>query len=334
LTPKTVLRLAAFLVVMAVLAWAASRLDWSELARRVAAASPLYLCGMLATLVAAMLVRPLRFRFLLNVLGHVQGATYRTVWAGMVLGGATNTFAPMRAGDVVLAVFLRQRLGVGIHRTFTVIVADWACDFICVVTAFLAALAFAPTVPTWTGHAVAILLSMMGLGIAGLFSVLRWRGHVVRLLDRVLARLAPRWRERVGKIAEEVLEGLAEIGHWRTAVPLVLVSAGIWGLTWLSYALGLRAVHEYATPAAAAFTMAAVTLSFAVPLGPGGLGAFEAASVLALTVFEVPLEPAIAFAVIAHLFQLASVLALAALAVLTGHIDYRSLWSRADGPRQ
>ena len=48
--------------------------------------------------------------------------------------------------------------------------------------------------------------------------------------------------------------------------------------------------------------MAAVTLSFAVPLGPGGMGAFEASSVLALAVFDVPLEPAIAFAVIAHLF--------------------------------
>src|ERR1700755_2424399 len=139
---------------MAVLAWAASRLDWAGVGRRVAAASPGYLCGMLAASVAALLVRPLRFRFLLNVLGHVQGANYRTVWAGMVLGGATNTFAPMRAGDVVLAVFLRQRLGVGIHRTFTVIVADWACDFICVVSAFLAALAFAPTVPSWTGRAV------------------------------------------------------------------------------------------------------------------------------------------------------------------------------------
>jgi uncharacterized protein (TIRG00374 family) len=330
LTPKTVLRLAAFLVVVAVLAWAASRLDWSELGRRVAAASPGYLCGMLATGLAAMLLRPVRFRFLLNVLGHVQGAGYRTVWAGMVLGAAANSFAPMRAGDVVLAVFLRQRLGVGIHRTFTVIVADWACDFICVVTAFLGALAFAPTVPSWTGHAVVILLSMMVLGIAGLFGVLRWRGRVVLLIDLVLTRLAPRWRARVREIAEEILEGLAEIGHWRTAVPLVLVSAVIWGLIWLSYALGLRAVHEHAAPAAAAFNMAAVTLSFAVPLGPGGLGAFEASSVLALAVFEVPLEPAIAFAVIAHLFQLASVLVMAALAVLTGHIEFRSLWIRAD----
>jgi uncharacterized protein (TIRG00374 family) len=287
---------------------------------------------MLAAWLTALLVRPVRFRYLLSVLGHVQGADYRTVWAGMSLGAAANAFAPMRAGDVVVAVFLRQRLGVGIHRTFTVIVADLACDFICVVTAFLGALAFAPTVPGWTGDAVMILLSMMVLGIAGLFSALRWRSHVIRLVDQVLARFAPRWQTRIHEIAFEVLEGLAEIGHWRTAGPLVLVSAVIWGLVWLSYALGLSAVHELAPPAAAAFNMAVTALSFAVPLGPGGMGVFEASSVLALAVFDVPLEAAIAFAVIAHLFQLGSVAAFAALAALTGHIDYRSLWSSSKKP--
>jgi uncharacterized protein (TIRG00374 family) len=316
--------------VAAVLAWATNRLDWPELGQRLAGASPSLLCGMLAAWLAALLMRPVRFRYLLNVLGHVDSADYRTVWAAMALGAATNSFAPMRAGDVVVAVFLRQRLGVDIHRTFTVIVADLTCDFICVVTVFLGALAFAPTVPGWTGHAIAILLSMMVLGIAGLFGVLRWRGRVVLLIDLVLARLAPRWQARVHEIAVEVLEGLAEIGHWRTAGPLVLISAVIWGLSWLSYALGLSAVHEQVEPAASAFNMAVTALSFAVPLGPGGMGAFEASSVLALAVFDVPLEPAIAFAVIAHVFQLGGVAAFAVLAVLTGHIDYRSLLSSAE----
>ena len=104
----------------------------------------------------------------------------------------------------------------------------------------------------------------------------------------------------------------------------------IWGLTWLSYTLGLYAVQNEVQSAAAAFNMAAVALSFIVPLGPGGMGAFEASSVLALAVFDVPLEPAIAFAVIAHLFQLGSVLLFAALSVLTGDIDHRALWSKAE----
>src|SRR5207302_2001042 len=163
--PQAILRVAVLVVVVAVLAWAASRMDWPELGRRLAGASPGSLAAMLFAWLAGLLVRPVRFRYLLKVLGHVQGADYRTVWAGMVLG------------------------------------------------------------------------------IAGLFGVLRWRAQVIGLLDRVLARLAPRWQARGHDVADEVLSGLAEIGHWRTTVPLVLISAVIWGLTWLSYTLGLYAVQ-------------------------------------------------------------------------------------------
>ncbi len=116
-----------------------------------------------------------------------------------------------------------------------------------------------------------------------------------------------------------------EIGTWRVALPLLAISALIWALTALSYWLGLRAFIADPPLAAAAFNMSAVALSFAVPLGPGGLGAFEASSVLALSVFNIPLEVALAFAVIAHIFQLGCVLLFTALAALTGQIDLRSL---------
>jgi uncharacterized membrane protein YbhN (UPF0104 family) len=76
-----------------------------------------------------------------------------------------------------------------------------------------------------------------------------------------------------------------------------------------------------------------VALSFIVPLGPGGLGAFEAAAVVALSVFDVPLEAAIPFAVIAHAFQLGSALLLAMLAVTTQKVDYRSLLQAAEQKR-
>ena len=98
----------------------------------------------------------------------------------------------------------------------------------------------------------------------------------------------------------------------------------IWGFVGLSYWEGLTAVVPGASPASAAFNMAAVTLSFVVPLGPAGLGSFEAASVLSLGVFGVPLEGAVAFAIIAHTMQFVCVILFAGLAVLTGQIDYRS----------
>lgn len=279
---------------------------------------------------AMMLLRPLRFRFLLNVLGEARNADYRTIWTGIVLGATANSFAPMRAGDIVLALFLRQRLGIGIHRTLVVIVADYACDFACVTVAFVAALMFAPVVAGWTDHAIVVLTLLMLAGALGLWVLVRWRGRLLGLVDRLLLRLLPRRHEQGRRIAEDFLVNLAAIASLRIYLPLIFLSSLIWGLTWLSYWFGLQAVLPGAPPAAAAFNMAAVALSFVIPLGPGGLGAFEAASVLALAVFNVPLEAAIAFAVISHALQLGCLLLFAFIAVATRQIDYAALRARPE----
>jgi uncharacterized membrane protein YbhN (UPF0104 family) len=60
-------------------------------------------------------------------------------------------------------------------------------------------------------------------------------------------------------------------------------------------------------------------------LAPGGFGVFHAASVLALSLFVVPVEPALAFAIIAHAFQLGSVLVLGTVALVGQGISLRSL---------
>lgn len=321
---KFFIRIAAIVIVGAALAWVLARLNWQEFGERLAGASPSGLALMALAWVSSLLLRPVRFRYLLNVLGRVNGANYRTIWAAMVLGAAVNSFAPMRAGDVVLAVFLRQKLQVGMHQSFTVIIADWACDFLCVAMAFLGALAFAPVIAAWTDQAFVALVVVMIVGAIAVWGVLRLRVRVLTMIDRALARTVPQWRARGSEIAEKVLGGLAAISNWRIALPLMLISMLIWGLAWLSYWSGLRAVFPDAPAAAAAFNMGAVALSFIVPLGPGGLGAFEAASVLSLAVFGIPLEAAIAFAIIAHVFQLGSVVSFAMLAVLTRQIDYGS----------
>lgn len=321
---KQVARGAALLVVGGLLAWMLARLHWDELGRRLIDASPFHLALMLAAWLAAMLLRPARFRYLLAVLGHVQGINYSTIWAAIALGAAVNSFAPIRAGDVVFAVFLRQRLRIDMHKIFTVMVADWACDFVCIAVVFLGALSFAPAIAAWSSHAIAILLAILLVGVVTLWGLLRYRRKSLALLALILGRVAPRRQSRLLEIAGEVLTNLSVISNWKSALPLLAISMLIWGFVGLSYWEGLRAVVPGASPAGATFNMAAVTLSVVVPLGPAGLGSFEAVSVLSLGVFGVPLEGAIAFAIIAHAMQLACVVVFAGVAVLTRQIDYSS----------
>jgi uncharacterized protein (TIRG00374 family) len=310
-------------------AWALTRLDWAAFQRRIVEASPTDLALMLLMWVAALLLRPVRFQFLLRVLGHAR-VPYTQVWTANILGMAVNSFTAMRAGDVVVALFLRHRLRIDIHRSLTVMAADALCDFLCVALLFLTALSFAPISAAWTAHAAPVLGGVSVVVLATMALVIRFRFRVLAIADRLLARINRPWAERLREMAQDVLAGIAAISHWRVCLPLILISAGIWVVIGASYWFGLRAVSIEPSVAAASFTMAAIALSFIVPLGPGGLGAFEAAAVVALSLFNVPLEAAIPFAVIAHAFQLGSALLLAMLAVTTQKVDYRSLLKAAE----
>jgi len=312
-------------LVGATITWILARLDWQEFRHRLADASSGYLALMLAVWLIVLLVRPVRFRFLINVFDRGGRAPYAPIWSAMMIAGAVNSLVPMRAGDALIVVFMRQRLGIGVQRTFSVIATDWACDFLCVAAAFVGALAFAPAVAAWTQHVVTVLAVVVALAVVGAAAVLYHRAFVLTILDRVLGRLTPRWQKRGLEMAEELLASFATIATWKVAVPLSLISALIWMLTGLSYWLGLRAFALDPPAAAAIFNMAAVTLSFAVPLGPGGMGAFEASSVLALSVFDVPLAAAIAFAIVAHVCQLGSILLFAAISALTHPVHLQSL---------
>ncbi|MBN9089179.1 MAG: flippase-like domain-containing protein [Reyranella sp.] len=329
-------KLAVRLVVIAIFsvgaAWALTRLDWAAFQRRIIEASATDLALMLLMWVTALLLRPLRFQFLLRVLGHAR-VPYAQVWTANMLGMAVNSFTAMRAGDVVVALFLRHRLGIDIHRSLTVMAADALCDFLCVALLFLTALSFAPISAAWTEHAAPVLAVVFVGVMVAMALVIRLRSGVLAIADRVLARIDRPWAGRLREMAHDVLAGVAAISNWRVCVPLILISAGIWMVIGASYWFGLRAVSIEPSVAAASFAMSAVALSFIVPLGPGGLGAFEAAAVVALSTFNVPLEAAIPFAVIAHVFQLGSALLLAMLAVTTQKVDYRSLLKAAEQKR-
>jgi uncharacterized protein (TIRG00374 family) len=243
-----------------------------------------------------------------------------------------SSFTAMRAGDVVVALLLRHRLGIDIHRSLTVIAASALCDFGCVALLFLCTLPFAPVSAAWAVQAAHALAIAAAVVFAGVIVVVLLRHRLLALFERILDRLDIAWGERLRGMAHDVLAAASAIAHWKVCLPLFLFTVLIWGVIGLSYWMGMRAVSIEPSIAGAAFAMAAVALSFVVPLGPGGLGAFEAAVVVALVLFGVPLDAAIPFAIIAHAFQLGSVVLLAIVAVTTQNIDYRSLVSAAEKP--
>ncbi len=318
-------KLVLLIGVLVAIVWAGTKLDWRAVGREIGTASLPAMLGMAIAWVAALFIRPMRLLLLLRALTEGSARSYWNVWAADILAMATNSILPMRAGDMMMAFVLRQHRDERTASVFSVVMVDRLFDLALVIVMFVATLSFAPTVAPWaTDLQVSLVVALVGLAVLGWFAI-RMRDVVLNWVRRALTRggedQASRWLDRV----RDLFAGLAVVDRPVVLAPVVLLSIALWAATTLSYWFAIHAIWPSISLAGAAYAAAAVALSFVVPLTPGGLGVFHAAAVLALSLFGVPAEPALAFAIVMHAFQLGSVLMLAVVALLCQGISVRAL---------
>ena len=324
-SPGTVFRIVLALLVLAALAWGSTKFDWQLIGHQLGEASLPAVFGMAVAWLGALFIRPFRLQVLLRALAPDIERPYWNIWAADVIAMAINSVLPMRAGDMMMAFVLRRGETDRTASVFSVVLVDRLFDFATVVIIFVCALSWAPTVEGWARHLRLMLLLVLGGGAIALWIVVRVRLRLLSWIDRALQRVAPhrgeRWRVRV----HDLFAGIAIVDNPGVFIPVVLLSFVLWGVTATSYWLGMLAIWSPASFAAAAFTAGAVALSAIAPVSPGGIGVFHAVVVLALSLFEVPGEPALAIAIIIHAFQLGSVLVLGGLGLFGQGISVRSL---------
>jgi uncharacterized protein (TIRG00374 family) len=280
--------------------------------------------------IAALLLRPVRLMVLLQAMApQLPARRYGAVWSASIVAMGLNTVVPMRAGDMAMALLLNQGIGIGVPRAFSAMLVDRFFDFTTVIVMFVCALAVAPVAAAWTvGLLPSMSLAVIGLAL-GLWLLVHLRPFWLAVIGRLLSRLGAARRAAWQARAEELFGGFASIDRLPVLSAVILLSLALWLVIAASYWSGIAAVWPAAPPAAAAFAASAVALSFVVPITPGGVGVFHGACVLALSLFEVPFEPALAFAIVAHAFQVGAVMVLALVTSVIQGISLRSLLDRA-----
>jgi hypothetical protein len=145
----------------------------------------------------------------------------------------------------------------------------------------------------------AALLTLAGLlcFVAVIVLLLRWRRAAV---ERMIALLPPRFRERGRHFLDHVLDGLAVVQN-----PVQLVRLLLWGLAvWIAATVQIEMLaRAFSIPLGLPGAVIVLTiggLGLAIPT-PGGVGGFHAATQFALVrLFGVDVATATAFALIHH----------------------------------
>jgi uncharacterized protein (TIRG00374 family) len=299
---RMILVLAATAGLLAVFLWNA---DLGRVVADLGEADGELLLLALATIVVNVVVRSLRWQYLLAPLGPTR---FGYAVEATIIGFAASAVLPARAGEIIRPFVLARREQLSTAGAFATIVIERLLDLLMVLVLFAASVfVFQPRSAhfdprLWRAIEVGgITAGVAALALLGLFAFLAgdtrriWR--LVGSLERWLPARAARGAQH---LAETFASGLASIRQ-----PRRLIAACLWSLPlWLSVAVGTWAVTRalgIAMPFAGTFPLLVILIvGVAVPT-PGAIGGLDEAYRLGVvTLFGASPDRAIAAAIVLH----------------------------------
>jgi uncharacterized membrane protein YbhN (UPF0104 family) len=207
----------------------------------------------------------------------------------VVSGVAVNDVLPGRIGDLLRARWLQVSARIPAGRALATVFVDRAFDVLALVVFLAISLPFVASADWLRRIALggAALLVALGLVLLG-----------ARVYTRRRSRERRAHRSLLRRIARDTVEGLADpIGPIR-ALRLSLLSVGVWATWGFAAWLVARSVDVELTVLEAVFVTAVINLGVAIPSSPGFIGTYQWLGVSALSLFDVPTNDALAFAIL------------------------------------
>ena len=262
-----------------------------------------------AVLVAAVAVRVLRWQLLFH---EDTRPSYRATAAAALVGLAVNSLLPLRAGEAARVIALNRRARTSPIESVATVALERILDVLCLLLLLLAALPWLPEVD-WVGAAAAVALALTALLVGAALAFALFGDRPFHALDRVLKRLP--FGHRVEHVGANLRRGLVALRDPMLAVTAVVLTVVSWLLTSVSFWLLTLAFDLDLPLVSGVLILAAVGFSVILPAGPGSLGVFEAATVVALAAYDVPASAALSYAFTLHAVNLIPYIVAGAIAV-------------------
>lgn len=286
---------------------------------------PMLVAVILATLPFALRVP--RWQLLLRREdGSHIGAT--PMWHAIAIGFAANNTLPARLGEVLRIGAVARLAPVSFASALSSLVVERVLDALAVVGLLSLGLVLVdlPEAIQVKGTPIEVWATRIGL----LGAVALACGVLVAarpgLATWLATALTPRGRIRevVTALTARVVDGLAALRDPRRAIPVVAWTLVIWLVNASAFWVGFAAFGIEVPFAAALIVQGLLVFAIAVPQGPGFVGVFEAAIVGTLSLFGVPRDVALAYAISYHVLTFVPITLLGVHSLLTTGLSLRS----------
>lgn len=277
-------RVALVALVVAFLGVLVHRLDWPRLGHVLARAriAPLLLATALCF--ACLWAKAISWRVILAPRHRV--ATAR-LFRYAIAAYAASALAPVRAGEALRLWALKQRDGVPVADSAATAVCEKILDGAAMFALALPAAWLVPDLP----RALRLTMQLGPLAVAIAIGALAVAGA------RAERRGSDAWLARF-------MAGMHVLRSPRRALAAFGALLAAWAIDLAMVELVLYAVGTPLPPATAFIVLLAINLAIAVPTTPAQVGVHEAGAIAGLSLFHVPAEPAVAFALLYHALQI------------------------------
>jgi len=296
------------LLVSAIFIWLLvkySGINWADSWRYVRAADiPLLLMSAFtATLIFA--IRVPRWRIILPERKGYR-LPFKSLFEAIMIGQMMTNIVPGRAGELARPYVLSRKESVPFSTGVASVVVDRVFDGIVVLLLLLVAM-LDPTFPTsatLNGRSVAsfAMLGTIGLivGLTGLFVLVLFPAAFIKAARAVARITIPKLEEPAAGFLERFAAGLTILRDPRRFLLAFMWTLVHWLVCAASYVMAYKAIGLEAPMMSALFVQGIIVLAVALPSSPGFVGIFEGFAVIALAVYGIDKDIAIAWAIAYH----------------------------------
>jgi uncharacterized protein (TIRG00374 family) len=217
-----------------------------------------------------------------------------------------NMLLPAHAGEVIRAYIVGRKVQVNTLASLGTIVVERVMDFVAILLVLvfvLVTMRFSPEMAPVARHLrvggyISVLCGTVLIG--GLWFVHARAAQTVRLLRLGLAFLPGHWLDRLCHMLSTFAAGLQTLQRGHHLLPILGLSLFLWTVVGLSNMLVLQAFDLHFSLSGIAFLLVLQTFGATIPSGPGFIGTYHAAVMVALSVFNIPHERALSVALVMH----------------------------------
>lgn len=243
----------------------------------------------LTTFLLSMFFRVVAWRILLQ-----RSVSIWRVFIVLNQGYLINNILPWRLGEFGRAILLGRKPNLSTQGVLASIFVERLYDIVIALSFFAALIPFAVGLPG-ISRSVFFAVAVIAIAAFGLILLLRYPHILLRVVD-----ILPGGRDRWGRHFDRFREGLQTIRSPRIVFLSLFFLLISWILAGFQYWFAIKSIVPEAQIHWAFFMLTITMLGVTIPSSPGYVGVFEAAGVLALSVFDIPEAQALAATLVLH----------------------------------